>query len=80
VKVLASLGEKRIARIFFPIAALLRGHESRFAPSSRLALEKNLSLAKFNALIVQDTGSAALPPANLFDDAGAPSASFHQPV
>jgi hypothetical protein len=31
------------ARIFFPTAALLVGHESRFAPSSRLAFGKNLA-------------------------------------
>jgi hypothetical protein len=30
-------------RIFFPTAALLVGHESRFAPSSRLAFGKNLA-------------------------------------
>jgi hypothetical protein len=31
------------ARIFFPTAPLLVGHESRFAPSSRLAFGKNLA-------------------------------------
>jgi hypothetical protein len=31
------------ARIFFPTASVLVGHESRFAPSSRLAFGKNLA-------------------------------------
>jgi hypothetical protein len=42
-KLLAELGGSLEAWIFYPTAALLVGHESRFAPSSRLAFGKNLS-------------------------------------
>jgi hypothetical protein len=60
-----SARESLRSRIFFPISALLVGHEAGFAPSSRLDLEKNLS-RNYSTLLSRRTleapGAAAIGP------------------